>query len=356
VSAGSAIAVAVATAPTALGVPPAGGRLRTVPEDFVVEEVLGFEPDGAGAHLLLTVEKRGANTGWVAMQLARHAGIAVRDVGFCGQKDRDALTRQAYTLPWPANAPLETPLGWSGEGYRVLAAARHGRKLRPGSHLANRFSLRVRELRGDPDAVAARLAAIARSGVPSYFGPQRFGRGGANLAQAHEWARSGRPPRERAARSFALSGARSAMFNAVLAERVRAGSWNRLLPGEAVVLDGRRSFFVIDRPDEALDERCTSLDVHPSGPLHGRGRSPVAGEVAAIEARVIGAEPELCALLESQGMEQERRPLRLPVRNLAWELREDELVLDFELPRGAFATAVLHEVLDEAWTAADGSD
>jgi tRNA pseudouridine13 synthase len=334
----------------ALGAPPATGRLRSVPEDFVVEEVLGFEPDGAGPHLLLTVEKRGANTGWVAAQLARNAGVAVRDVGFCGQKDRDALTRQAYTLPWPAGAPPEPPLGWSGEGYRVLAAVRHGRKLRPGAHRANRFALRVRGLCGDPAAVSDRLAAIARCGVPNYFGPQRFGRGGANLTRALEWASSGRAPRERAARSFALSAARSALFNAVVAARVRAGSWDRLLPGEAAMLDGSRSFFRVDEPDAALLARCAAFDVHPSGPLHGRGASPATGEAGEIEARVIGAEAGICALLESQGLEHERRALRLPVRGLEWSLEEDALSLAFELPRGAFATAVLHEILANAWS------
>ena len=336
--------------PTALGEPPATGRLRSVPEDFVVEEVLGFEPDGAGPHLLVTVEKRGANTGWVAARLARSAGVPVRDVGFSGQKDRDALTRQAYTLPWPANAPTEPALGWSGEGYRVLAAVRHGRKLRPGSHRANRFAVHVRGLGGDAAAVAARLAVVASRGVPNYFGPQRFGRGGANLARALEWARGGREPGDRAARSFALSAARSALFNAVLAARVRAGSWDRLLPGEAAMLDGSRSFFHVDQPDEALVARCAAFDLHPSGPLHGRGPSPATGEAGEIEARVIEADAEVCALLESQGLEHERRPLRLPVRGLEWSLEGGVLSLAFELPRGAFATAVLHEIVADAWS------
>lgn len=355
-TAGGALEDAITAVPTALGTPPATGRLRTVPEDFVVEEVLGFEPDGAGSHLLLTVEKRGANSGWVAAQLARAAGVAARDVGYCGQKDRDAVTRQSYTLPWPVGAPIEPALGWSGEGYRVLGAARHGRKLRPGSHRGNRFSLRVRGLSGDAAAVAGRLAEIAGRGVPNYFGPQRFGRGGANLVQALAWADSGSAPRDRATRSFALSAARSALFNSVLAERVRAGNWDRLLAGEVAMLDGRRSFFPVEEPDAEIEERCARLDVHPSGPLYGRGASPVAGEAALIEARVIGAQPGICALLESQGLEHERRALRLPVRGLDWTLQHDVLDLAFELPRGGFATALLHEILADAWTQADGSD
>ena len=341
-------------APTAHGVPPVSGRLRETPEDFVVEEILGFEPDGSGGHALLVVEKRGANTAWVGAQLARAARVAVRDVGWSGQKDRNAVTRQAYSLPWPAQVPVETCLEFAGEGFRVLSARRHGRKLRPGSHRANRFELRVRAVQGDPVALAARLATVAAHGVPDYFGPQRFGRDGGNLERARAWATGGGAPRDRGDRSFALSAARSAIFNAVLAERVRRGDWNRLLQGEAVMLDGRRSFFRADAIDATLAGRCEAMDVHPSGPLWGRGESPAQGDALAVEALVAAAHPELCALLEGEGLEHERRALRLPVRGLHWSLQDGVLSVGFELPRGAFATAVLHEVVRGAWDVAEG--
>jgi len=343
-------------APQAHGLPPVAGRLRATPEDFRVDEVLGFEPDGAGGHALLVVEKRGANTAWVAAQLARAAGASTRDVGWSGHKDRNAVTRQAFTIPWPEKLPLDACLAAAGEGYRVLQVARHGRKLRPGSHRANRFVLRVRDLAGDRDALQERLAMISRHGVPNYFGPQRFGRGGSNLARAGAWAAGGAPPRERAVRAFALSAARSAIFNAVVAERVRLGSWDRLLRGEAVMLDGRRSFFRAAEVDAALEMRCEAMDVHPSGPLWGRGESPAADEAQAVESAVATAEPALCALLEAQGLEQERRSLRLPVRDLVWSLEGPDLALSFELPRGAFATAVLHEILRDSWADVDGAE
>ena len=342
--------------PGAHGEPPVSGRVREAPEDFVVEEVLGFVPDGSGSHALLTVEKRGANTAWVGAQLARAAGVAARDVGWSGQKDRNAVTRQAYSLPWPAQAPVEACMEFAGEGFRVLAAHRHGRKLRPGSHRANRFELRVRAVEGDPDALAERLATIAAQGVPDYFGPQRFGRDGGNLERARAWAAGGSAPRDRSDRSFALSAARSALFNAVLAERVRRGEWNRLLPGEAVMLDGRRSFFRASEVDATLVARCEAMDVHPSGPLWGRGDSPAQGEALAVETAVAAAESSLCALLQEQGLDHERRALRLPVRGLDWSLAAGVLTLRFELPRGAFATAVLHELVRDAWAVGDAAN
>ena len=94
-----------------------------MPEDFRVEELLGFAPDGSGAHLLLHVEKRGANSGWVAAALARAAQVASRDVGLSGHKDRDAVTRQYYSLPESARAPAGGWTGFEGEGFRVLEAA-----------------------------------------------------------------------------------------------------------------------------------------------------------------------------------------------------------------------------------------
>jgi len=328
-----------------------------MPEDFVVEEILGFEPDGAGSHMLLLVEKRGANTGWVAAQLARHADVAVRDVGFSGHKDRHALTRQSFTLPLPAQHDLAQCLSWRGEGYSVLDAQRHGRKLRPGSHRANRFAVRVRDLQGDRTAIESCLQQIRAHGVPNYFGPQRFGRDGNNLRRALEWAGGAGAPRERAQRGFLLSAARSQVFNEVLGARVASGSWNQLLPGEAVMLDGRRSFFPAAEIDQTLMARARSLDVHPSGPLPGRGESPATGLARLPEAAAQASNAALIALLADERIDHERRSLRLPVREFEWEFDADSsLELRFVLTRGTFATAVLHELLREAWDAGEGGE
>jgi tRNA pseudouridine13 synthase len=156
-------------------------------------------------------------------------------------------------------------------------------------------------------------------------------------------------------RGFALSAARSLLFNGVLAERVRRGDWDRLLCGEAVMLDGRRSFFRADDIDATLVHRCETMDVHPSGPLWGRGDSPAQGEALEVEKAVTAAEPQLCTLLAAEGLEQERRALRLPVRDLRWSLDGCDLTLGFELSRGAFATAVLHEIVQDAWAAPEGA-
>ena len=239
--------------PFAHGGPPAAGLIRSVPGDFVVEERLGFEPDGGSGHWLLLVEKRDANTHYVAKCLARFAGLPTVDIGFAGLKDRRAVARQWFSMP--ARKGLPSPEGHEGDGFRVLAAHAHSRKLRRGALAANRFTLRVRELRGDLTVVAARLQAIAEIGTPNYFGPQRFGRNGSNLRRVSEWLESGELPRDRAGRGFLLSAARSLAFNAVLGRRVADGSWNRLLPGEIANLDGSSSVFRVGEVEAELERR-----------------------------------------------------------------------------------------------------
>src|SRR5690606_32126384 len=90
------------------------------------------------------------------------------------------------------------------------------------------------------------------------------------------------------------------------------------------------------------------MDLHPTGPLWGAGALRSAGEPAALEAACAARFEALRAGLESAGLKQERRALRLPVRELAWSFDDARtLRVEFFLPAGAFATSVL-EALGEA--------
>jgi tRNA pseudouridine13 synthase len=172
--------------PRAFGAPPARALLRGAPEDFVVEEDLGFAPAGAGPHWLLRVRKRNANTQWVAGRLARIAGCRPSEVGYAGLKDRRAIAVQWFSVPQP-----RVPVAWSAvreADFEVLEAHPHTRKLPRGALAGNRFTVRLGTAQGGGARLAAdleaRLADIARRGVPNYFGPQRFGLDGAILARA----------------------------------------------------------------------------------------------------------------------------------------------------------------------------
>lgn len=333
--------------PTALGPPLGRATLRRAPEDFLVREWLGFEADGEGDHVLLRVRKRGANTFWVAKQLARVARVALHDVGYAGLKDRNAVAEQAFTVP----VRSAVGLGWegvSGEGFEVLAAARHKRKLKRGALRGNEFVIVLREFTGNAAALEERTRTIAASGVPNYFGPQRFGRAASNLDVAYRWFEGGAAPRDRLQRGFAISAARSAIFNAVLAERIRLGTWDRLQSGDLANLDGTGSYFAVDAVDEALSKRCSELDIHPTGPLW-HGDSSASGAVRALESAIAARFGALAQGLASIGLEAERRALRVRVADLRCAIDGRDTTLSFRLPRGAFATAVLHEILDNAF-------
>ena len=328
--------------PLAHGGPPVAGLIRTDPEDFLVEERLSFRPDGGTGHYLLLVEKREANTLYVAKCLARLTGLPTGDIGFAGLKDRRAVARQWFSIP--ARNIRPSAAGLEGDGFRVLEAHPHSRKLRRGALAANRFRLRVRELRGDLTTLAVRLQTIALRGAPNYFGQQRFGRDGANLLRVNDWIDSGRLPRDRAARGFLLSAARSLVFNAVLGRRVAEGNWNRLLPGEIASLSGSSSVFRVSEVDEELARRCREGDIHPSGPMCGEGDMQPGGECASIEQGVL----EMLAPLPERlagVVAGERRALVLRPADLLWNVSGQELELGFELPRGAFATSLLREAV-----------
>jgi tRNA pseudouridine13 synthase len=335
---------------TAYGASVITARFKVEPEDFLVREWLGFEADGEGDHMLLTVRKRGANTLWVAKQLARFAKADVRDVGFAGLKDRHAVTEQAYSVPSKHLLPNDW-IGFAGDGYEVIGATRQRRKLRRGAHKGNDFEIILRDVNGDREQLVQRLQQLKDSGAPNYFGPQRFGIDGYNLAMADDWLVQGNEIRDRVQRGFALSAARALIFNAVLQARIQQGTWQQLLPGDLANLNGSNSVFVVNEVDDTLRQRCAEFDVHPTGPLWGSGELRVSGATAQLETAIGEQYAALSSGLARAGLDQERRALRVWVQNLTWSLADSHVVLKFRLHRGAFATAVLAELLGSA---ADG--
>jgi tRNA pseudouridine13 synthase len=201
-------------------------------------------------------------------------------------------------------------------------------------------------------ALTPRLAEIARRGVPNYFGPQRFGRDGANLLRGRESLSNLR----REERGFVLSAARSVVFNAVLAERVADDSWEQLEAGDLANLDGRGSVFAADAADPTLTQRCERLEIHPTGPMWGAGNPPTLARVLELESRVGARFAQESGLCAAAGMAQERRSLRLAVRELECEPEPDACVLRFRLARGSFATAVLRELIADVLVTGDASD
>lgn len=303
--------------PRACSADPVAAGFRAAVDDFVVREELAFTPSGAGEHLYLHLRKRNLATPELADCLARTFRVDGSAVGYAGMKDKRAVTDQWFSIatPEPAEAFPAVP------GVTLLGASRHARKLRRGELIGNGFEIRLTGL--DDDAWEPRLAQVAAHGAPNYFGPQRFGRD--NLAAALAWLPQRRRRRvSRFRQGLHLSVLRSFLFNEVLAARVRAGNWNRAIPGD--VLGGD-------------DGQCD-----PAGPLWGRGSTAAREEALVLEQAALASHAGLLEGLEHAGLRQERRSFVLRPRDMRWERRGSDLLVRFALPAGGYATALLAEV------------
>ena len=350
---------------------------KAKPEDFVVNERLEVDFTGEGEHLWLHIKKSGINTAYLAKLLSEWADIPLRDVGYSGLKDRQALTTQWFSLRLPKKqkpdsdfAPVDIK---EHETVKIIAEHWHNKKLNRGTHNANQFVITLRDIEfakdqtlGDKSSVEQHLQTISETGVPNYFGPQRFGFGGNNIREAlNLFARplkstssakkkNKRKSAVREQNSMELSAARSLIFNQILAARVQDGSWNTGLNGEVFNLNGSGSIFASEHMDETLQARLASGDIHPTAVMWGAGNDKVAGDAAELENTVVQQDALLAALatgLEQREVKAQRRALRLPVEDLSWRWAdkqdgEQTLVLSFKLTTGSFATSVLASVVE----------
>ncbi|MGX5914275.1 tRNA pseudouridine(13) synthase TruD [Aliidiomarina sp. Khilg15.8] len=325
--------------------PVARALFKQSPEDFQVTEELGFELDAdeQGEHHWLQVKKRGANTDFVARQLAKHADIPFKQVSYSGIKDRQAVTTQWFSVQLPATRVID----WStlhNDEFEILTARKQGRKLRRGTHKSNFFEISLRSCT-NRDALDAALQQVKEKGVPHYYGPQRFGHNGGNMERAVAMF-AGKRVRDRNLRSLLLSSARSYIFNHYVSRRLAELPDTPVLTGDVMMLSGTNSFFTVEAIDEALLSRIQDHDIVVSGPLWGRGETPAQGAAQALERRLQADFNELCEGLEKAGLKQERRAMFLMPEGLEWSWRDDTCVLTMSLPAGAYATSVLREVAE----------
>ena len=305
--------------PYAYGAPEAIASFRTEPEDFQVDENLGFAPIGEGEHIYLHIWKRGENTAWVAEKIAELAHVVPMDVGYCGRKDRHAVTTQWFSVYLPKKEFEPDWAALNSDSIKILSASRHQHKLRRGDHQTNRFIIRLRDLVvADKNSFEQKIAAVLNQGVPNYYGEQRFGRNANNLPEAQAILVDGKRIRDKQKRGLMLSAARSYLFNQILSARVLANNWQIVLSGE---------------PGDV-----------PTAPLWGRGRSAAKDETLAIEADALEPWAAWRDGLEHAGLSQERRSLILKPELSSWRWIDQDLELSFTLGSGEFATTILREL------------
>jgi tRNA pseudouridine13 synthase len=262
-------------------------------------------------------------------------------------KDRRAVTEQWFSVHLPGSVDPDWATLAQAD-FQVLEWQRHQRKLKTGTLRGNRFRLRLRDVDADQAQIETRLQALASHGMPNYFGPQRFGHAGNNLAEAARMFAARKRRVARARRSIYLSAVRAALFNRVLAARIENGLWATVLPGDALQLEGKSACFTSAEGDDSqyrLDQR----DVHLTGPLCGEGTPLSSGAALAFEAAVLQPWQRWIDGLAGARVAAARRALRVLPQDLAWEVRDNDWLIEFALPAGSFATSLLAEVfsLDE---------
>jgi tRNA pseudouridine13 synthase len=321
------------------------GNLKEAPEDFVVEELPLYEACGEGEHLYLCIEKRELTTPELVRHLTRTLNISQGDVGFAGRKDKLAITRQFVSLParyCPDPSVLNT------DRITIISSKQHKNKLRTGHLRGNRFQITIRDVPSDALELATNIAAeLAKTGVPNYFGDQRFGVSNQSDDDGFRLLRGELTRRLNPdALRFTLSAVQSRLFNEWVRRRILAGQAHQVLTGDVLQVTASGGCFIAE--DAAVEQvRCDQRETQITGPMYGPKMLLPTGEPATVEEAVLAAFDLPASAFErfSKLTSGTRRPLLIWPDDLNLKLVEGGLQFSFALPPGAYATTVLREFL-----------
>lgn len=325
------------------GKPASNGLLRSEKSDFKVFEQLPFLPCGEGEHLFIHIRKTGANTAFVAKQLAKYFSVKESLVSYAGLKDRFAVTEQWFGVHVPGKQVYDLS-DLDIEGVEVLSYKRHNKKLRIGGLDGNRFEITLRDVT-EVDELVRRWHVVSNYGVPNYFGEQRFGINGGNIAQALSLF-SGRKVNDKKKRGMYLSAARSLIFNQVISQRIEQEKFETLMMGDVLMLAGTQSVFLADNIDQSLIDRHVNHDVDITAPMWGAGELMTSKQALTFEESVAEQLPEFCQGLPRFGLKQERRCIRLVMKEPKIDIANNNVTLSFFLPAGAYATTIMRELIN----------
>ena len=335
-----------------------GGRLKTVPEDFLVREIPAYEPLGDGEFTYLWLRKRALSADQLRRDLARTLGISTRDVGMAGLKDRQAITWQWVSVPQRANPAQQ---GLCGNGWVVLRSVRHRNKLRPGHLHGNQFTLVVRDAHpGWPERLRSLAALLKSHGMPNAYGSQRFGHDRQTLALGLSLLDQPNQPVNPWLRRLALSAVQSQVFNAWLQHRLGTGTLKTVMDGEILAHSPRGGLFTaVDLVAE--QKRMDAIQIVPAGPIPGSRMLPARGQAAVFENAILEL-LNLTRLLDAQKGRlltgTRRRALVYPA-DLSWHPAPavNGYRLEFSLPEGSYATVLAGILMEgESWRGPEAGD
>ena len=144
-------------------------RLKVLPEDFRVREVLEFPQARDGLYRIHRLQKEKLTTVEALTLVARDARVSREAIAHAGLKDRQAITEQ-----WISVRGREVDIRRAN--LRVTLVGRSADPITSKMSSGNQFSIVLRDL--DPDAastVRRNLPSLSKTGFPNYFDDQRFG-------------------------------------------------------------------------------------------------------------------------------------------------------------------------------------
>lgn len=386
-------------------IPGTGGVIKQVPEDFQVTELPAYEPCGSGEHLYLTIEKRGITTLEAISRIAKKLQLPEREIGYAGMKDSVGVTRQTLSVQRVKPEDLSRV---TFDGLEVLAAVRHSNKLKLGHLKGNHFRIVIRDVVADALENASKvISLLTQRGVPNHFGYQRYGVqgnshligaamlkrdwkgavdhliGNPDMVRDEEWRSAigayqqgdlpaalrlmprhcrgerdilqrlvSRPEAWEKAfqalhprmKKLYLSACQSYLFDKLV--DLRLNEIDRVRHGDLAWKHVNGACFLVEDV-EAEASRAAQFEISATGPMYGCKMKQPTGEVLAMEERILAAEglqPENFDLGIGLRMEGERRPLRVPLEDCQVSADGDNLILEFSLPKGSYATSVVREV------------
>ncbi len=321
-------------------------RVKSRPDDFMVDEEPAYELCGKGDHLYIQVEKKGWSMERLLLHLREALDVSQAEIGYAGLKDKHAVTRQWLSVP----ARCEERLSKVDNGaVRLLDTNRHTNKLRTGHLRGNRFNILLRGAAQEQvEAVRTVTDQVVARGLVNIFGNQRFGQ---NL----ESARVGRDvvagvmrisAMSRMKRKFSISSIQSYLFNLYVRERMALDRLRQVMAGDIMKKRDTGGLFVAEDVSE-VQARLDAGQLVVTGPIFGRKMVQAGGEAGQLEIAAmaqIGMNHYSFDSFHSYGAGTRRALLTFP-EDMEVEACKSGIRLRFFLPKGCYATVLLREVL-----------
>lgn len=152
------------------------GKLRTVPEDFIVKELFSYpKKEQQGPYTIAEVTSKNWETHTLVRTLAKYLKISRKRIGFAGTKDRRACSTQLMSFFQTSKESLEAVSIKDVEIKNIYYAKK---SIRIGELQGNTFVIQLRAL--DPAVTKSQITTLLSSfeqlqGFPNFYGIQRFG-------------------------------------------------------------------------------------------------------------------------------------------------------------------------------------